>query len=212
MDGAAIAEVLDDHGFGHRTDAKKFRFVNYALKELLDTETWPFLIDEESPVTVASQSNVPITKVWKGIRGINDTTNKNTLIPYDRQLLYRKFPGDLADTGKPLYYYFLNGTDGVNELDIHLWPIPDAVYTLRVNLFLGQADISASSAEALIVLPPDRHMLICHKTLQHLYAQDDDLSTSEYFQNLYATGLDRMRVQMHTTQVDRPIVQDEYDY
>ena len=189
MDGAAIAEVLDDHGFGHRTNAKKFRFVNYALKELLDTETWPFLI-----------------------RGINDTTNKNALIPYDRQLLYRKFPGDLADTGKPLYYYFLNGTDGVNELDIHLWPIPDAVYTLRVNLFLGQADISASSAEALIVLPPDRHMLICHKTLQHLYAQDDDLSTSEYFQNLYDTGLDRMRVQMHTTQVDRPIVQDEYDY
>lgn len=210
MDSAAVLEVLDDHGFGHWTDAKKIRFVNYSLHEILDTEYWPFLISEETATTTATNANLPITGLWKDIIAIGDTSNNRLLVPQDRQDLVRHYLGDLTAAGKPLYYYFINGTDGANELDIELHPIPDATYNIKVMYHLGQADLTTGGTEASNLLPPKYHMMLVHKTLSHLYAMDDELETGQYFDGLYNKGMERLRAQMHTTQLDRQQVAVDY--
>jgi hypothetical protein len=204
MDSAAILEILDDHGFEHITDAKKIRFVNYALNEILDTEDWPFLLSEESTATGAATEKYSITGLWKSIISMNDTTNSRILIPMERQSMLRRWPGELTTPGKPLYYWFANGTDSVHEMDINLYPIPDAAYTIRVTYKLGQVDLGVADAEGVNVLPPKYHMLIVHRALAHLYAQDDELDNSGYFMNQYEQELLRVRMAMHTTQLDRP--------
>lgn len=54
-----------------------------------------------------------------------------------------------VQTGSP-YFYGINGSDSNGDLQVDLYPIPDAVYSVDFNLILKQADLSAD-ADVLLV-------------------------------------------------------------
>lgn len=205
MDAAAILEVLDDHGFGHRSDAKKMRFVQYAVDEILDAEDWAFLLYEEVVETDIAAERLMVLADFKYIISATDVDNARVLIPMERQQMHRRWPGELTKAGTPLYYWFGGlGQDSDHNMDMNLYPIPDALIDIRVVMKTAQNALTPSSAETAIVLPEKYHMMIVHRALVHLYAQDDELDNSQFFQSLYESELNKMRIGMNTTQLDRP--------
>ena len=57
---------------------------------------------------------------------------------------------DNDDTGKPRYFSFY--TDG-DSIDMKIFPTPDATYTIKLRLFIPQADMSSTDTTTVLSIP-----------------------------------------------------------
>lgn len=130
-------------------------FVNVVKRELEDSWNWSALRSTITATTSVGVSNYKLVGINTRSRIIdvwNDTI--------DIELMYRPttwfnrvFQGDPGSPNLPNYYN-LNGvdTDGYQFVDIY--PIPDAVYTLRFNFIAPQDDLVEDNDELWIPYQP----------------------------------------------------------
>jgi hypothetical protein len=86
---------------------------------------------------------------------INDTTNQLQLHNVPAQWITNQNQLTTVQTGHPSYYAW-DGFDGTDS-KISLWPTPNGVFTLQVNLFVPQADLSADSD---VITVPDEPVIL----------------------------------------------------
>ena len=121
-------------------------YINDAKREVEDAYDWNSLTNTLSATTTDSVFNYVLTGSGTRFRVIdilNDTS--------DFQLKYapttwmdRQFLLVQSGKGVPAYYNF-NGVDNSGDTQVDLYPIPDGAYTLRFNLIIPQADLSADN-------------------------------------------------------------------
>lgn len=86
----------------------------------------------------------------------------------------RKFFGvTTVDTGPPTKY-LPAGLNASNDLQVDIWPSPDATNTLKANLYIPQAELTA---DATVVLVPN-HVLIEGVIAMALAERGDDSGTA----------------------------------
>ena len=83
-----------------------------------------------------------------------------------------------APSGAPDTYTF-NGIDSNNDTKIKLYPTPDATYSLRFNLVVRPADLSANTDEVAIPYLPIVHTAIA--LLARERGETGGTTASEYF-------------------------------
>ena len=155
-------------------------FVNDAKKEVQNAHDWSAL---RSVVTVSTSSGTSEYSITgskedpKIISAINDT--QNLFLTYQTPVwMDNAYFNTDASSGAPDTYTF-NGIDSNGDVKIKLYPTPDATYSLRFNLVIRPADLSANTDEVTIPYLPIVHQTIALLTRER--GETGGTSSAEYF-------------------------------
>lgn len=124
-------------------------FINEAKREVEDAWDWVALRDTIQATTSAGNYRYIMSNTGNRVKirdVFNDTTN-NYLKLYNSTRLTEKFNSE-GQSGEPLYYDF-SGLY-VDDYQIDVYPIPDGVYVLNINIVRPQADLSAGTDELTV--------------------------------------------------------------
>lgn len=198
MTAAEILSLIDNHGFVDTDEADKLIAINDALWDICSREPWPFL---EKSVTFtfngssATPTNFPSD--FKSALSVVDTQYPRRLYPL-RIEDFRSKLGSVSDnSGDPTYYYFL-------DRSFFVWPIPASTNTTTVMTYIArQAELTADSVEADILLPIEHHTLLVDGALSRLYFEDDDPEYAADRMQAFEKRLQTMRGELWKVQYDR---------
>jgi hypothetical protein len=127
------------------------KYVNDSKRQVENAYNWNCLSNTLTATTsssIFSYSLVGSGQRFRVIDVLNDTTNnvvRNVSTSYMNQLFLL---GNGAQ-GSPAYYNF-NGTDSNGDTMIDVYPIPNGVYDIRVNIIQPQPDLVNNEDEILV--------------------------------------------------------------
>jgi hypothetical protein len=134
-------------------------FVNDAKRIIEDSYQWSALRSDVDITTVASDGEYALTGV--GTRGkVLDAWNETQglqLRKQSKEWLRRRETGS-AQEASPVYYV-TSGLSG-DDINIKVWPVPNAAYTLSFSVVSPQADLSADSDDLLVPEAPVLHLAL----------------------------------------------------
>jgi hypothetical protein len=125
--------------------------VNDAKRDVEDAYDWNALSDTLTATTTASLFNYVLVGSKTRFRVI-DVLNESeqSFMNYAAShWMNQQFLLTNPQNGKPMYYNF-NGVDSNGDTQVDVYPIPDAVYTLRFNLIIPQADLVSDNTRILV--------------------------------------------------------------
>lgn len=156
-------------------------FVNDAKVTVENAWDWSTLRSTISIDTVASTKNYSLTGTgWQGkqLNVINDTSN--WVMEYRTADWFdEKYYIDGQTSGAPRYYTF-GETDANGDQTIDLYPLPDAVYTIRFDAVVRNDRLSADSDVLEIPYMPVLHLALALAARER--GETGGTSTQEYFQ------------------------------
>ena len=133
-------------------DAKRIVEDAWDWSALRTTLTVSTTADIFNYVLVGSGNRIKIIDV------INDTSN--WFMTYkDTHWMDNAFLNQTPPKSSPTFYNF-NGVDSNGDTQVDLYPIPNAVYTIRVNCVQRNPDLSADTDNLLIPHMPVLHMAL----------------------------------------------------
>jgi len=156
------------------------KFVNDAKRQIEDAFAWNVLVQTITLTTVANTSSYSLTGAGQKFQVLDaiNTTSLLGMTNIDFVTMNRNINFLPVGTSAPVNYAF-NGVDGNYDTKVTLYPVPDAVYTVKFSLAIAQANLSA---DATVVQVPD--VLVA----QNAYAralvergEDGGLSSSEAY-------------------------------
>ena len=180
------------------------RFVNEAKREVEDAWNWNRLRSTITVDTVADSFNYTLTSSQKRFRFIdafNDTQDIEMRLT-GMNLLNQRFYFGTTQTGAPHEFGF-NGHDTSGDAKVDVYPVPDQVYSLRFNLIVPQADLSADTDEIIM----NEFPIILGAYAKAIFERGEDggVSTNEAYQ-IYNVALNDAISQ------DAALAQDELVY
>tara|TARA_Y100001937_G_C6999090_1_gene275599 strand:+ start:72 stop:731 length:660 start_codon:yes stop_codon:yes gene_type:complete len=180
------------------------KFVNEAKREVEDAWNWNRLRNTITVDTVANTFNYTLTSSQKRFRVIdafNDTQDIEMRLTGMNTLNQRFYLGT-TQTGAPQEFGF-NGHDSAGDAKVDVYPVPDQVYSLRFNLIIPQADLSADTDEIIM----NEFPIILGAYAKAIFERGEDggVSTNEAYQ-IYNVALNDAISQ------DAALAQDELVY
>lgn len=121
------------------------KFVNEAKRQVEDAWNWDALNETLTVTTASGTSNYTVTGIGRRFKDVtvNDATNDATLRNVPAQWIRDQQQLGPAQNASPCYYAW-NGTNGTDS-KIELFPTPNGTYTIYVNAYVPQADLSADT-------------------------------------------------------------------
>jgi hypothetical protein len=162
-------------------------FVNDAKREVENAYDWNALDTTITLATVAGQRAYTLTGIgdrFKTQDVINDTQDI-AMQAVNPNWLNRQYYIGTTQQAAPTYYCY-RGVDSAGDTKVELFPLPDAVYNLRFELFVPQLDFSNSSD--IIKVPAHLVQLLAYSKAIAERGEDGGLQASEAYQ-LYRLAL-----------------------
>jgi hypothetical protein len=180
-------------------------FVNDAKREIEDAHDWNVLTQTLIVPTVAETRNYTLTGSGQRFRTVdvlNDTQDVPMQAVPTNWMNRQYFLGNVQSSA-PIYYNY-NGISG-DDTQVDVWPRPDGVYSLRFELIIPQADLTAN-ADALLV-PHHLVQMLAYAKAVGERGEDGGTSFSEIYQQYRlaladAVAIERNRYDEETTWVD----------
>jgi len=163
------------------------KFVNDAKRQIEDSFAWNVLVQTITVTTVANTSSYSLTGAGQKFQVLDaiNTTSVLGMTNIDFVTMNRNINFLPAGTSAPTDYAF-NGVDASYDTKVTLYPVPDAVYTVKFSLAVPQATLAA---DATVVLVSD--VLVSQNAFSRALVErgeDGGLSSSEAY-NLYRAML-----------------------
>lgn len=120
--------------------------VNVAKREIEDSWNWSALRTTLTATTAPDLFNYVLRGAgtrFRVLEIINDTDNV-FLYPRDGRWFETNLLMTPVQKGSPLYYNF-NGVTSYGDTQVDVFPVPDAVYTLRFNVVMPQDDLTTDA-------------------------------------------------------------------
>ena len=155
-------------------------FINDAKVSIEAAYNWNALAEVITVTTVAATSNYTLTNsgVRFKVQDVWNDTKDSRLRLAPATYMNEQLIVATPQQGSPTYYNF-KGQDANGDTKVNVFPVPDAVYSLKFNVFLPQ-DILSSDA-TVIKVPAD-------VVIQNAYAralvergEDSGLASSEAY-------------------------------
>ena len=125
--------------------------VNTVKSEVEDAWKWNALRSTITVNTIASTYRYVLTDAGTKsslLDSYNNTSDWQLRVA-SSPWLNQQFTYADPQTGEPTYYG-VNGADSSGDIQVDVYPIPDAVYVLDFNLILKQAELSADADVPLV--------------------------------------------------------------
>jgi hypothetical protein len=128
------------------------KFVNDAKRQIEDTYTWNCLNQTITVTTANNTSSYSLTGTGQKFRIAEalNTTNYIVLSNIAVSDMNRKLNFGTPVQGVPSEYCF-NGSDGNGDTKVDLYPVPDGVYTLKFDVTIPQANLSADGTSVKVL-------------------------------------------------------------
>jgi len=119
------------------------KFVNDSKRQVEDAWNWEALHSTLTVTTAAGTSNYTVTGIGRRFKNVtvNDDTNDTRLLNVPNQWIRDQQQLTTTTNANPAYYAW-NGTDGT-DTKIELFPTPNGTYSIKVNAYVPQVDLSA---------------------------------------------------------------------
>jgi hypothetical protein len=155
--------------------------VNDAKREIEDAYQWSALETTIVLPTVAGQREYTLTGSGRRFRVADVLNNTEDIFMQQADGTWIDRQYYLADVqnAAPIYYNFV-GLDSNGDTSVELWPQPDAVYSLRFNLYIPQADL-ANNADTVKV-PHHLVQMLAYANAVAERGEDGGQSFSELYQ------------------------------
>jgi hypothetical protein len=163
------------------------KFVNDAKRTVEDAYSWSAFETTISLNTVADTQNYALTGVGKRFKVIDavNTTNKSALTNISALEMSRFTNLSDASNTIPTYYSF-KGLSSSGDIKVDLYPIPNAVYALKFEVVIPQADLTANSD--VMSVPSDPVIYLAFAKALAERGEDGGMASSEAAQ-LYRQAL-----------------------
>jgi hypothetical protein len=155
-------------------------FVNDSKSSIQDAWDWSALRTTLTVTTSVGVFNYALTNSQNNIKlidVINDTSN-NFMTYKTSSWMNNVFLNETPTTGSPTYYSF-NGVDSNGDTLVDIYPIPDAVYSLRFNSILRTQDLVNDTDQLVIPSRPVIHTALALAARER--GETGGTSTAEYF-------------------------------
>ena len=128
------------------------KFVNDAKRQIEDTYTWNCLNQTVTVTTATNTSSYSLTGTGQKFRIAEalNTTNYIVLSNIAVSDMNRNLNFGTPVQGVPTEYCF-SGVDGSGDTKVDLFPIPNGVYTLKFDLTIPQANLSADGTSVKVL-------------------------------------------------------------
>jgi hypothetical protein len=128
------------------------KFVNDAKRQIEDTYTWNVLNQTVTVTTATNTSSYSLTGTGQKFRIAEalNTTNYIVLSNIAVSDMNRKLNFGTPVQGVPSEYCF-NGSDGNGDTKVDLYPVPDGVYTLKFDVTIPQANLTADGTSVKVL-------------------------------------------------------------
>lgn len=155
--------------------------VNDAKREIEDAYQWSALESTIVLPTVAGQREYTLTGSGRRFRVADVLNNTEDIFMQQADGTWINRQYYLADVqnAAPIYYNFV-GLDSNGDTSVELWPQPDAVYSLRFNLYIPQADL-VNNADT-VKIPPHLVQMLAYANAVAERGEDGGQSFSELYQ------------------------------
>lgn len=126
------------------------KYINDAKRQVEDAWNWDALATTITLSTSAGTSTYTATGAGLNPRAavINDTTNRVQLINMPINWITDQQQLTTVTSAIPCYYAW-NGSDGTDK-NIELFPTPNGTYSLKINCYRAQDDLSADGDVLLV--------------------------------------------------------------
>lgn len=199
-------------GYGSDTEASQLLALNSLHKRVLNTRRWRFLLSTDtSKSTVIGTGTVtlgtlPEVKRIDAVRLAAGTERFS--LDYVEPNVMRDNEHQYRDNGTPEYWSIIGQ-------ELHIWPIPDKVYTISLDLVAKPNEITTKANEVQI---PDAHVdILVWGTIMPITFRERDWDGHNFSRQMYAELLAEMLAQygMSNRQTSSTVVEsgffDGYD-
>ena len=135
--------------------------INDAKREVEDSWDWSALRTTITATTTANTFSYVLTNSKNNIKVLevlNDT--QDTYLTYkDASWMTRQFLLTNPETSSPMFYSF-NGVDNDGDTIVDVYPIPDAVETLRFNVIQREEELDTDAS--VITVPAQPVLLLAY--------------------------------------------------
>lgn len=130
------------------------RYINDGKRAVEDAYNWNALSATYTINTTPDVYNYTLTSAGTRFRVIDvfNDTKDNQLFAENTTVMNELFYTQ-SSTGSPSRYNF-NGVDSNGDTQVDLFPIPDAVYSIKFNLVRPQAKLAAATDRILVPSEP----------------------------------------------------------
>ena len=128
------------------------KFVNDGKRQIEDAYSWNVLSQTVTVTTTSGTSSYSLTGSGQKFR-VNDAINTTSVITLDHTTtadMNRKLNFGTPSQSIPSEFCF-NGVDGSGDTKVDLFPVPDGVYTLKFDLTIPQANLSADGTSVKVL-------------------------------------------------------------
>ena len=155
------------------------KFVNDFKRKAEDAWQWDALQTTLTLPTVIGTTTYTLTGSGRRQKDItvNDSTNQSRLRNAPIQWITDQQQLSTVQSGIPVYYAW-NGTDGTDS-KVEIYPTPNGVYSLKFNLCVPQAELSADGD--VLLIPEYPVILGAYARALVERGEDGGLSSSEAY-------------------------------
>lgn len=179
------------------------KFVNDAKRQVEDAYKWTALVTDITVTTADGTTSYTVTGSGNRFKvsEVHNTTKFVGLNPISLAV-YNEWSGASANPqrGSPSYYCF-NGINGSGDAKVLFWPIPDAAYSINVQLYVPQNKLSADTDT--LKVPSEPVVLGAYARALVERGEDGGLNSSE------ATALYRSSLADHIAIESSRFAEDE---
>lgn len=165
------------------------KLVNDAKRQVEDAFQWSALVTDITLPTVAGTSTYTVTGSGNRFKvsEIHNTSKFIGLNPVSLDV-YNLWSGATAtpQQAAPTYYCFNGINTSTGDAKVMLWPVPDAVYSLNVQLYIPQAALSNDTD--YLKVPSEPVILGAFSRALVERGEDGGLNSSEAY-GLYKSSL-----------------------
>jgi hypothetical protein len=129
-------------------------YVNDAKRQVEDAWNWNVLSTTITVPTVGGTSTYTVTGSGTRQRDVtvNNVTSRYPLKNVPINWITDQQQLTTANNGQPCYFAW-NGTDGTDS-KLELWPTPDGVYSLKINMTVPQVTLTSDSDTISVPIEP----------------------------------------------------------
>lgn len=155
------------------------KYINDSKRQCEDAWNWDALTTTLTLPTVGGTTTYTLT--GSGIRQrdvtVNNTTSQTRIANVPIQWIIDQQQLSTVQTGQPTYYAW-NGTSS-GDSRVEIYPTPDGIYSLKFNMVVPQADLSADADIITIPSEPVVAGAVARALVER--GEDGGLSSSEAY-------------------------------
>jgi hypothetical protein len=172
-----LQAAVQAYGYGTDTAAQQTVFINAAYREVHSKQRWPFLEAYDTSLsTIAGVNTVSLATLggstpWRNLDAVriqsDGTANSGQDMDYMQPQNMRSRETEYSDwSAKPRNWSVIDQT-------LHLWPIPDGVYTLGIDYIIEPPDLVNPTDTPLLPIP--YHDVLVFGALKQIAMRERDL-------------------------------------